>query len=383
MRVLLVNSHGTDLTVGGAERYADDLASGMRARGIKTFVLSAFPMRRAVAGIPSATLHSRDWRTSSRRRLQNHVGDVLAVPGARLGRIVAAFQPDLVHTSNLQGLSTAVWESARRVGAAVVHTLHDYHLICPRTTLLRPDSAPCDPHPLLCGLRAKRLARWAAAVKHVIAGSEHLLQTHRGVFPAAAEHVVRLPLRAIARELPPPESPLRTIGYVGALASLKGVRVLLEAATALTQHDLTLRVAGDGPLRGEVEAAAAVGVLRYDGFLEGERKLDFLAACDVGVVPSVWNEPSGPPYVVCEWLAASRPVLASRRGGLAEAAAALGGVLQLEPTAAGVVDAVLALQRDREWRRALSAVPLIDGATDVERWLDDHEAIYRAAVGER
>src|SRR5205807_1521843 len=158
-------------------------------------------------------------------------------PGPALRRAIADARPDLVHTNNLPGISSAVWESARQAGVPIVHTLHDYHLLCPRTTLVRRDGAPCRPHPLLCGVRTSRLRRFA----------------------------------------------------------------------------------GDGPLRPELAAAAARGSLGYDGFLDGSRKLDFLAACDVGLVPSLWDEPSGPPYVVCEWLAAGRPVLATPRGGLAEA----------------------------------------------------------------
>jgi glycosyltransferase involved in cell wall biosynthesis len=377
VRVLLVSAHGADTSYGGAERYVSDLAVGLRERGHEPRILSAFPPRETPAGIETGALHATDWRTSRARRLRNHLGDVVSIPGPALRRAVADARPDLVHTNNLPGISSAVWEVAREAGVPVVHTLHDYHLLCPRTTLVRPDGAPCRPNRLLCGLRTNRLRRFAGAVSHVVAGSEHLLRVHRGFFPRATESVVRLPLALLeGAPPPPPAAPPRTLGYIGGLAPTKGVRLLVEAAPELARQSLTLRVAGDGPLRAEVEAAAARGDLVYDGFLDGARKLDFLAACDVGLVPSLWDEPSGPPYVVCEWLAAGRPVLATRRGGLAEAIELLDGVFPLEPTVEGIVAAVTAL-RDEPERQAVP--PPAEDA--VERWLDEYERLYRAAVG--
>jgi glycosyltransferase involved in cell wall biosynthesis len=381
VRVLLVSAHGADTSYGGAERYVSDLAAGLRDRGHEPHVLSAFPPRETPAGVETDVLHATDWRTSRTRRLRNHLGDVLSLPGPALRRAVAGARPDLVHTNNLPGISSAVWEVAREAGVPVVHTLHDYHLLCPRTTLVRPDGTPCRPHPLLCGLRTSRLRRFAGAVSHVVAGSEHLLRVHRGFFPRATESVVRLPLAPLEGAAPPPPvGPPRTLGYIGGLAPTKGVRLLVEAAPELARQGATLRVAGDGPLRPEVEAAATRGDLVYDGFLDGARKLDFLGACDVGLVPSLWDEPSGPPYVVCEWLAAGRPVLATRRGGLAEAIELLGGVLPLEPTAEGIVSAVAALGDDTRWRAAVAAVPR-PAEDAVGRWLDEYERLYRAVAG--
>ena len=50
------------------------------------------------------------------------------------------------------------WQAARRQGIPVVHTLHDYWLLCPSTTLTRRDATPCRPSPFLCGARTRRMA---------------------------------------------------------------------------------------------------------------------------------------------------------------------------------------------------------------------------------
>jgi glycosyltransferase involved in cell wall biosynthesis len=381
VRVLLVSGHGADTTYGGAERYVADLAVGLLERGFEPHVLSAFPTRTSPAGVPTTALHATDWRTSGGRRFRNHAGDVLSIPGPRLERAVRAARPDLVHTNNLPGISSAVWECARRAGARVVHTMHDYHLLCPRTTLRTRHGALCRPNPLLCGLRAKRLARWGGAVSSVVAGSEHLLAVHRNVFEAAVRRVIRLPIVPPTSEpIAPPTEP-KTLGYLGGLNAIKGVPALLDAAPTLARDGYVLRVAGDGQLRAAVEAAAARGDLVYDGFVDGDGKRAFIAGCDVGLVPSWWDEPSGPPYVVCEWLGAARPVLATRRGGLAETVDVVGGVFAFEATAEGVLEAVRHLRSPAAWDAAVAAAARSAGTDDRERWLDEHEEVYRAALG--
>jgi glycosyltransferase involved in cell wall biosynthesis len=383
MRVLLVSSHGADLAYGGAERYVAELATGLRDRGHEPVVLSAFPPQAGPVGIETSTLHRTDWRTDPSRRIRNHLRDALSLSDGRLERAVKAAAADVVHTSNLPGFSTAVWDSTRRVGVPLVHTLHDYHLLCPRTTLLRRDALECSPHPLLCGLRSRRLARFAHVVSHVIAGSGHLLRRHEGFFPTPHQKVIRLPLAPVAtRPLAAPVEPPQTVGYLGALNTAKGVTLLVDAASALQRAGVELHVAGDGPLRGVVEAAAAAGKLRYAGAVHGADKIAFLESCDLAVVPSLWEEPSGPPYVVLEWLAAGRPVVATERGGLAEARE-LRGVTTFEPSAGRLVDAVQTLRNGSGPGGETSALAQVHDRNDVDRWLDEHEDVYRAARGSR
>ena len=376
MRILLVSAHGADLTAGGTERYVADLAAGLSARGHDVRVLAAFPARGNDGGPTTTVLHRSHWRDDASRRFRNHAGDVLALPGRRLAELVSSAQPNLVHTSNLAGFSTSVWEIARRRGLPVVHTLHDYHLLCPRVTLTRRDGRPCCSHPRFCAIRTRRLARWAGQVSHVLCGSEHLWRRHEKLFPRARVRVVRVPLVPLAeRPLRPPSSPPRAIGYLGSLERIKGVEPLLAAAPSLRELGLQLHVAGDGRLRPEVEAAQGIV---YAGRVLGEDKLRFIESVDVGVAPSIWEEANGPPYAVAEWLSAGRPALVSARGGLAEAVS-LPGVLGIEPTATGIAEGARRLLDAGQWERSLAARLPVGDHQDFERWLDDHEAVYAEA----
>ena len=79
-------------------------------------------------------------------------------------------------------------------GLPVVHSLHDYYLLCPRVTLLGKDGTPCCAHRRFCARRAQRLGRWAAAVSDVVGVSHFVLERHRDVFPRARHHVIRHPV---------------------------------------------------------------------------------------------------------------------------------------------------------------------------------------------
>jgi glycosyltransferase involved in cell wall biosynthesis len=384
LRLLLVHSHGTDVSFGGAERYVAQLAEEMPARGFEVRVLSAFPGSSVVPAEHLRVLHRSDWRVHPARRLRNHAGDLVSRPSAALADALAWARPDVVHTNNLVGITTAVWEHCRREGIPVVHTLHDYYLLCPRVTLLRPDGDLCRPSPFLCGIRTRRLARFGRGVSQVVGVSRFILDRHAHLFPSATLDVVRHPLEERnVRKPGGPGSRLETLGYLGSLERTKGVDRLLEAAPALTRAGLTIRIAGRGRLQPAVEAAAAkLPALHFAGGVGDGAKEAFLAGCDAGILPSVWYEPGGPPYTLVEWLDAGRPVLCSTRGGLDEVIEELDGIVALEPTAAGIEAAVRGLADPGAWEEAVRAVrpPAVRGRT-LSDWLDEHERFYRRLAG--
>ncbi len=105
---------------------------------------------------------------------------------------------------------------------------------------------------------------------------------------------------------------------VAALVRRKGHDVLLEALARSRCPHLVLWIAGDGPERGALEAQAArLGLSERVRFLGARTDVpDLLAACDIFVLPS---RHEGLGVSALEAMAARRPVVASRVGGLAEA----------------------------------------------------------------
>jgi glycosyltransferase involved in cell wall biosynthesis len=97
------------------------------------------------------------------------------------------------------------------------------------------------------------------------------------------------------------------------LSEDKGVSTLLRAATSVPG---LIRIAGEGPLSGQVEAAAVAGDLQALAQLEKSAVFDQLRRATAMVLPSVWFE--GLPVSVLEAYATGTPVIASRIGSLAE-----------------------------------------------------------------
>lgn len=378
----MVNGHGTDTIAGGAEVAVQLLARGIAERGHEVSVLAAYPSESEGDGMPTTVLRTLDWRRSRRARIHSHVTDLLSISSTKLFRAVSTAKPDVVHTFNLQGLGSGIWAVCRDLDVPVVHTIHDYHLLCPRVTLMRADGVtPCSPNRLLCGFRTHRLDRHSSSVKALLGVSDYVLEVHTSLFPEAVRSLVRAPV-AIPNwpAMRPPSTTLRTLGYIGKLEAIKGLRSLLEAAPVITSHGIEIRIAGAGQLENEVaDAAANDPRLHFHGLVSGEAKANFLESCDLGVVPSVWAEPGGPQYTMIEWLASGRPVLVSRRGGLGEVASAFGGSTPIEPTAEGIANAVESLTSPTAWNTAVQQVePVVEN--DLDRWLDTHETIYESVI---
>lgn len=122
-----------------------------------------------------------------------------------------------------------------------------------------------------------------------------------------------------AASRPLPEAP--RLVCVGRLSSEKGQLILLEAAKRLLACGVALELvlAGDGPLRGQIEEWIARHRLearvRVTGWVGSERVRQEIEAARALVLPSFAE---GLPVVLMEAMAAGRPVIATAVGGVAE-----------------------------------------------------------------
>lgn len=109
--------------------------------------------------------------------------------------------------------------------------------------------------------------------------------------------------------------------FVGRLAGVKGVPVLLQALARLkTQHPaLQLTLIGDGPERPRIEAEAkALGLgdnTRFLGYQSQDAVAEALQQSDLFVLPSFAE---GLPVVLMEAMAAALPVVTTRIAGVPE-----------------------------------------------------------------
>lgn len=180
-----------------------------------------------------------------------------------------------------------------------------------------------------------------------------------------------------------PESAF-VIGSVGWLTQVKGQRVLIEAVARLKSKYPRVHVLliGSGGLRGDLEKLAArLGVKSSVEFLGMRTDVpECLGALHCFVLPSL-NEGMGRALV--EAMAAARPVVASRVGGIPAIVEDRRTGLLVPPGDADALAAAIAEVIDRpEWARTmgLAARDRIDATFSVPAMVQAVEAVYDEAL---
>jgi glycosyltransferase involved in cell wall biosynthesis len=116
-----------------------------------------------------------------------------------------------------------------------------------------------------------------------------------------------------------------TFGFLGRMVSDKGVQHLLEAFARIVRNSagdssLRLKLIGDGHDRrlfeAQLQSLDIVDRVEWTGSLSGVPLKHAITDVQTFVVPSYWEEPMG--VVAVELAAAGKPLIVSRRGGLAE-----------------------------------------------------------------
>jgi glycosyltransferase involved in cell wall biosynthesis len=240
--------------------------------------------------------------------------------------------PDVLHLHNPYPLiSPWVVRIAQRHGVPVVQTVHNYRQVCAPGTYFRDGRLCMD-------CRGKRVG-WPAVRHACYRGSRPqsaimaaTLAVHRGTWlgvnryvaltEGIAEHLRdfgvpadRITVKPNALADPGPPAPLDPNGgflCAGRLVAEKGIPQLLAAWRAEFGR---LRIAGDGPMRAEVEAfAAGRPDVEYLGPLPRPEMLAAVAGASAVIVASTW--PDVLPTIGIEALAAGRPVLGTSLGGI-------------------------------------------------------------------
>jgi len=162
------------------------------------------------------------------------------------------------------------------------------------------------------------------------------------------------------------------VAVIGRLAPEKGHRILFEAVRGMR---LTLLVAGDGPLREELEAAAGGLDARFLGYVEDPRSV--FAAADLIALPSTTE---GLPLVALEAMALGRCVVASAVGELPELLGEGAGVT-VPPGDVGALTEALGALRGEEARTGVRTAALLRSrGYEVAAMAGAYASLYRRAL---
>jgi glycosyltransferase involved in cell wall biosynthesis len=306
------------MNVGGISQQVIVLAAALRQRGYVAGIAAGVPG--AAEGDRSDAARAEGLRVERLSYLSNRlnpVRDLLAV--LQLVRLFVRERPDVVHLYMLKARLLAGL-AARVTGVpVVVETLHGNVL---QGYYGRAASAALLLAERFCG----RLL--VDRVIAVTSGQRRELLEFRVATPDRI--VLQLPGMDVTafRDLSDRTGVLRErlgigrttllVGTIGRLVPIKGLEVFLEAAAQVVKNerrDVRFLVAGDGPLRQELETRRDQLALRDRCTFLGEISdiRGFYADCDL-VVMSSRNE--GAPIVLLEAMGAGKPIVATRVGGV-------------------------------------------------------------------
>jgi glycosyltransferase involved in cell wall biosynthesis len=375
------------LNMGGPALHVAYLASGLREHGYDT-TLVAGSLARGEDSMEFVAdeLGVKVERLPGLRRDISPVRDVFAV--FRLAQLIKRERPTILHTHTAKAgavgrLAALVSGDARP--PIVVHTFHGH--------VLRGYFGP------LRTLGFRLLERWLArGTDALVAVSPEVRDdlVRLGVAPREKFTVVRLGIeleerlgggrngRDETRRVLGIAPERFTVGWIGRMTGVKRTGDVLLAFKELRERgvDALLCMVGDGPEREQVEQRAHdLGIMRDTLFLGYQEDVaPYYSAFDAMILPS-GNE--GTPVSAMESLAAGRPVVATRVGGVPDVVrdgedgflVELGDVPELASALARLADDPELRTRMGEAGRA-RVLPRYA----VQRLVDDVDRLYRSLL---
>jgi glycosyltransferase involved in cell wall biosynthesis len=375
------------LNMGGPALHVAYLTEGLRERGYDTTLVAGSLARGEDSMAFVADAHGVEIvRIDELGREISPLRDLMAT--IRLAKLIRKERPQILHTHTAKA-GTVGRVAARLAGSRrppiVVHTFHGH--------VLRGYFGPVR------SLLFRLLERWlAAGTTALVAVSPQVRDdlVALGVAPRDRFVVIRLGIELDERVAPEQNGRAESrrylgipgdrfaVGWIGRMTAVKRTDDVLIAFKGLRDSgvDAVLCMVGDGPDRLTLEQRAhELGVARDTVFLGYQEDVaPFYAAFDVLVLPS-GNE--GTPVTVIEALAAERPVVATRVGGVPDVVRdGEDGFLVEAGATDDLADRLGRLARDPALRarRGRKGRERVLPRYAVERLVDDVDELYRSLL---
>jgi glycosyltransferase involved in cell wall biosynthesis len=377
------------LNMGGPALHVAYLTAGLRERGYDT-TLVAGSLARGEDSM-AFVAESRDVEVIRIDELGREISPLRdLVATLRLARLIRRERPDILHTHTAKAGTVgrvAALLAGRRGPPIVVHTFHGH--------VLRGYFGP------LRSLVFRLLERWLAAhTTALIAVSPQVRDDLVALRVAPPERfaVIRLGIELEERVAGMQDGRLESrrylgiapdrfaVGWIGRMTAVKRTDDVLVAFKRLRDEgiDAVLCMVGDGPDRVYLEQRAhELGVVRDTLFLGYQEDVaPFYAAFDALVLPSS-NE--GTPVSAIEALAAGRPVVATRVGGVPDVVEEGKDGFLVEPGSTDeLADRLARLAGDPKLREQMGRAgrERVLPRYAVNRLVDDIDRLYRSLLDE-
>lgn len=314
----------------GSGRSVQNLAQSMSQRGHDVVVVrltrSKPGKQETLSGVKIYHLPIRNlyWVTDKIKnpvvKLLWHIVDSYNLSAMRdLDKILKAEKPDVVNTNVIAGFSAGIFQTIKRRKIPLVHTLRDYYLLCPKSSMFKSGRS-CVGICASCKPFAAMRKTLAGNVDLFLANSDYVLRRHQALnfFKSAEKTAVQFNMNDNDETAQPKNTDKnKTIrfGFIGRIDEVKGLEILLSATRALEFENWSLKIAGSGDEKTTHNLRLNYPDERIEmlGFTDANA---FYAQIDVLICPSLYAEPL--PRVVFEAYRAGLPVIAANTGGTSE-----------------------------------------------------------------
>ena len=330
MRILIVNTYYYPNMIGGTENSVKILAENLYNVGNDVAIYSVdnndklkiekennVKIYRGCAGKYQID-NLQNVNFGKIKKIENKILELNNITAKKeIKTVIEDFNPDIIHTNNLYGISNIVWKIAKEeYGIPIIHTLRDYWMLYPIVSNEKLSKILFQPF----------MRKRTKYVDVVTAPSNCTLEkfTDNGYFKSSKKECV---VNAIDIDI---EETKRIIDdkterknedikfmFVGMLTENKGIRNLLEAFTSIKNDKISLHIYGQGILENLVkDKEKQDNRIKYYGQLKKADLKEEWIKNDVLIVPSIWEEPFG--RVVIEGNQYGLPVIGANRGGIKE-----------------------------------------------------------------
>ena len=344
MKVLLINNF--HYRKGGSEAVYLNTGKMLEEHGHQVVWFSFADAE----NLPCAQSEYFPERSSGLRAVQEYFYNRNA--GRSLTRLLEAEKPDVANVHLIWGgMTPAIFRPLQKAGVPLVHTVHDYRMVCPAYTFRDGKGEICEKcrKGLYLSCIAHRCSKGSLAQSAMMAAemytrewfhnplknidgfifvSKFCEKRHIAHNPAFAD--VRRTVLYNTADIPAPVSPQRGgyFLYYGRLSHEKGVEDLIGAFAAPGMPQL--KIVGTGPLEESLRSkAAGAPNIGFEGYRSGDALFDLVRGSSFVIVPSRWYENN--PMTIVEAYALGKPVIGSAIGGIPEIVEGTGAGWLFEP----------------------------------------------------
>ena len=310
MRIMIFNTLYYPFRIGGAEVSVQMLAEELVRQGNDVRVITLHDKKERkeiflngveVVYLPLKNVYwpfTNNKQSSLKKLLWHALDNYNFLMYKKILVEIDKYQPEVVHTNNLAGFSSAVWHAVKKSGIKLVHSSRDYYLFHPNCTLFKSGAnMDVDGKSILVWSWLKK--KLSKKVDSYVGISKFISDVHaeNGFFCNSERQVIYNPVEKFSSSN---SEEVITIGFIGRLTLEKGFDEFCRISDFYKNNKkFRFIAAGDYVNNGSkssLEKLASDSNVQVKGFMPLK---EFLNMVKVVILPIKWNEPFGRTAVEC------------------------------------------------------------------------------------